>query len=135
MFPRSFFLLPATVCSVVAVANAADSNISLANEIIDLLSATEICLNTCRDAQSVQAALPQLQQLAQKAADIKNRQAAMQNLTPAEDKEIAKLIRTFSTLTKAIDEHLKRIAASGLMTPELAAVLGYSGENSPPTTN
>lgn len=135
MFTRTAFILLPTIACAALPAAAQDTNVSVAKELINLLSATEICLNTCRDAASVQAALPQLESLAQKAADIKAKQSALPPLTHAEDREITKLIPTFTTLTKAIDEHLQRLEASGLLSPELKAVLCYSGSETPPTTN
>ncbi len=135
MYTRTPIIVTLAITCAAQHAAAQDSHISLANEIINLLSATEICLNTCRDAASVQAVLPQLELLAQKAADIKERQSKLPDFTPAEDKEIARLIPTYTTLSKAIDAHLQRLADSGLMSPELRAILGYTQPDSPPTTN
>lgn len=135
MFTRTSFVLPLAITCTALPAAAQETNVSVAKELINLLSATEICLNTCRDAASVQAVLPQLKLLAEKAAEIKAKQSALPPLTHAEDREITKLIPTFTTLTKAIDEHLLRLDDSGLMSPELQAILGYSGGETPPTTN
>lgn len=135
MFTRILTILPPAITCAAPLAAAEDSHLSLAKEIVNLLSATEICLNTCQTAADVQAVLPQLEQLAQKAAAIKERQSMLPDFTPAEDKEIAKLIPIYTTLSKTINAHLQRLSQAGLMSPELRAVLGYSGEDTPPTTN
>ena len=135
MFTRTSFVLPLAITCTALPAAAQETNVSVAKELINLLSATEICLNTCHSAADVQAVLPQLKHLAQKAAEIKEKQSKLPDFTPADDKEIAKLIPTYTTLSKAINAHLQRLSDSGLMSPELRAVLGYSGADAPPTTN
>ena len=114
-------------------ATAQDTHISIANEIINLLSDTEICLNLCRDEQSINEVIPVLRELAVRACDIKERQNKLSDLTPAEDKEIAKLIPQFITLQKAIKAHLLRLHTDNLFTPELEEVL-TSNPNFAPTT-
>lgn len=121
------FILAASV-------TAQDTNLSVANEIIALLSETEICLNLCRDAQSVNDVIPKLRELAVRACEIKERQNKLADLTPTEDREIAKLIPQFITLQKAIRAHLIRLNTEDLFTPELEEVL-TSNPNFAPTTN
>ncbi|MBR4309624.1 MAG: hypothetical protein IKT79_01235 [Akkermansia sp.] len=128
-------IFPLVCCHAVM---AQDTHVSLANEIVDLLSQTEVCLNLCRDEESVREVVPQLQELAKLAADIKERQDKLPDLTPEEDREIASLIRTYLTLQRAIDEHVDRIIAEQLLSPELAAILCISPDITPssaPTTN
>lgn len=119
-------------------ATAQDTHFSLAEEIIDFLSQTEICLNLCQDEQSIKEVLPQLKELSAYAAELKNRQNKLPDLTPAEDKELAKLISDYLTLQRAIDTHIERIIKNGLLTPELAEILCISPDyipQAPPTTN
>ncbi|MBE6417483.1 MAG: hypothetical protein E7033_03335 [Akkermansiaceae bacterium] len=116
-------LTTSVVIACGAAATAQDTHLSLANEIINLLSETEICLNLCRDAQSVQDVLPQLADLQKRAQDLKKRQNALPDITPEDDKQIAPLIKTFITLQDAITAHLQRISAEQLLTPELLHVI------------
>lgn len=121
-------------CSV----TAQDTHYSLAEEIVDFLSQTEICLNLCQDEQSVKEMLPQLKELSAYAAELKARQSKLADLTPAEDKAIAKLIPDYLNLQRAIEEHVARIIKNGLMSEELAEVLCISPDyvlQDPPTTN
>ena len=134
------FVRPLATVGILCVATvqAQDTHISLANEIIDLLSETEICLNLCRDPQSVQDVLPQLQDLQKRAQDIKMRQSTLPDLTPEDDKKIAPLISTFITLQDAITAHLHRLSAEKLLSPELIRVLypnAAAAPTPPPTTN
>ena len=39
------------------------NHVDLASDILDFLSRTELCLNSCRDAESTQAAIPRLKEL------------------------------------------------------------------------
>lgn len=127
--------LPFICCCAVT---AQDTHESLAKEIIELLSHTEICLNLCRDAQSTQEVIPQLKELAEYAAELKERQDVLPDFTPADDEKIAKLIPQYIPLQKAIDVHIERIINEGLLTPELAEVLAIPPDYIPqqaPTTN
>lgn len=135
---KSLYLIPALPLICCYSATAQDTHASLANEIIDFLSQTEICLNLCRDAQSVQDTLPQIKELSAYAAELKARQAKLADFTPAEDKEIAKLLPTYMTLQKAINAHVERLISEQLLTPELAEILCISPDYAsapPPTTN
>lgn len=128
---KSLIPLCACCCAV-----AQDTHYSLANEVVELLSQTEICLNMCRDEQSVQEVIPHLEELRELAHQIKERQQALQDITPKEDKKIAKLIRTYITLDRAISEHLRRLSDEGLISEDLSRVLGVPMDISPcaPTT-
>lgn len=135
---KTLFITPILPIISCYTATAQDTHASLAEEIIDFLSQTEICLNLCRDAQSVQDVLPQLKELSAYAAELKARQEKLPDFTPAEDKEIAKLLSNYMTLQKAIDAHIQRIIDEQLLTPELAEILCISPDLAsapPPTTN
>lgn len=130
-----FIIAPVAACCSVT---AQDTHYALAEEIVDFLSQTEICLYLCQDEQSVKEVLPQLKELSDYAAELKTRQSKLADLTPAEDKAIAKLIPDYLTLQRAIEEHVARIIKNGLMTDELAEVLCISPDyilQDPPTTN
>ena len=116
-------LSPCICCH--AMAAEQDTHLSLAQEVVNLLSETEICLNLCQDEQSVEAQLPKLQELAQLALDIQSRQKLLPDATLSEDIQIHKqCVPDFTTLQKAIDAHIIRLRNSNLITPELAEILG-----------
>lgn len=108
---------------------AAESTIThhqLAQEVIALLSETELLLSTCQDSESVQAALPQLQQLAEQAEAIRQKQLALPDSTLQEDLEIYKLVQDFQMLWNAVQDHIDRLINDGLMSPELSKILKIS---------
>lgn len=135
---NTFLPIVAAPFILCAAATAQDTHVSIANEVLNMLSDTEICLNLCRDEASIKEVIPQLQELALYAAEIKERQNKLADLTPEDDREVAKLIPQFLTLQKAIDAHINRLIADNLLTPELAEVLHISPDyipDSAPTTN
>lgn len=116
-------VLPAICCT--ATAAAQDTHLSLAQEVVDLLSQTEVCLSLCQDEQSVQEQLPMLQQLAEQARSIQKRQQSLPDTTLAEDIEIAeKCVPDFVQLQRAIEAHIVRLREANLITLELAEILG-----------
>ncbi len=135
---KNLYLIPALPMVCCYSAAAQDTHASLAEEIIDFLSQTEICLNLCRDAQSVQDSIPHLKELSAYAAELKARQDKLPDFTPAEDKEMAKLLPTYMKLQRAIEAHVERLINEQLLTPELAEILCISPDYAsapPPTTN
>ena len=116
-------LLPAICCY--ATASEQDTHLSLAQEVVDLLAQTEVCLSQCQDEQSVEAQLPMLQQLAEQARNIQKRQQNLPDTTLAEDIEIAeKCVPDFIQLQRAIEAHIIRLREANLITLELAEILG-----------
>ncbi len=120
--------VPFLLCSA-AVAQT-DSHYSLAQEIVALLSETELLLSSCTDKPTTAAALPQLRELAQRAADLKNRQNKLPNSSLQEDINIAALVQDFQVVWGGICSHIERLENSGLLTDELREVLRIA-----PTTN
>ncbi len=108
-----------------AMAAEQDTHLSLAQEVVNLLSETEICLNLCQDEQGVKSQLPKLQELANYARDIHRRQQQLPDATLSEDIQIHKqCVPDFTELRKAIDAHIIRLRNNNLITPELAEILG-----------
>ena len=145
-----FPLIPALTCCAQELTPAQDSHHALAQDILQYLSDTEICLSTCVDPPSVSAAIPQLKQLAKRARDLAARQqeldeparedlitlqlagqarslaGIMEKLDePSRQKLIAmeRDIKRFNTLWAAIRQHLDRLEENNLMTPELRDIL------------
>jgi len=121
-FPRQA-CIAACVCCCAASGQETATHLSLARDVVDLLSETEACLNTCQNAATVQAALPRLEELAERARAIKAAQAALPNSTVQDDLAAAKLAGEFTLLWNAICRHISRLEDSGLMDGKLRAVL------------
>lgn len=121
--PYLSLLLPA--CCLV-MAQEQRTHLDLAHALVDLLSETEACLNTCRDKESVQAAIPRLEQLAQQARQLRQEQAALPNSTVQDDIAAAELAGDFMMLWNAICQHVERLETSGLMSEDLRNVLRVS---------
>lgn len=115
-------LLLAPVCCL-ATAQEQHSHLDLAQALINLLSETEACLNTCRDKDSVQAALPRLEQLAGQARQLRQQQAALPDSTVQDDMAAAELAGDFTLLWRAIGQHIERLETSGLMSEDLRHIL------------
>ena len=101
----------------------ADNHVDLTSNIIDFLSRTEICLNSCRDAESVNAALAQLQQLKQECDKLVEVQRSLPEPTIQDYMAVQNQMETFSTIWNAIRDHIERLESENLMTPELRRIL------------
>ncbi len=99
------------------------SHASIAQEIIALLSDTELVLNSCRDQESVAAAIPELRELAARARDIRTRQLTLPDSSLQEDISIARSVPDFRTLWDAVSAHIERLQNENLMSDELREVL------------
>lgn len=128
-FAAALLMPAALTCS--AQEAAVDTHQGIAEALVELLSRTELCLNGCTDAASVQAALPQLQQLAAEAADLSARQKALPEPTVQDYMASQVLAKDFLVLQRAIRQHLDRLQKGGLMTPELREILKTEPENAP----
>lgn len=106
------------------------THFSLAQDVITLLSETELTLSTCTDEQSVAAAIPTLRQLGERARAIADKQRTLPDSSLNEDLTVAPLVSDFQLLWEAICAHIERIENSGLMSEELKNVLRVA-----PTTN
>lgn len=95
----------------------------MAKAILDFLSRTELCLNSCQDAESAKAAIPQLKKLKAEC----DRLAAAQQMLPeptvqdymTEHNNAA----TFNTIWKAIRAHIERLETAQIMTREMRDIL------------
>lgn len=126
--PAAAFLFLASALVCPAQESAADTHQGIAEALVELLSRTELCLNSCTDAASVQAALPQLQELAKEAAAISARQKALPEPTVQDYMASQVLAKDFLVLQRANKQHLDRLQKSGLMTPELREILKTAPE-------
>ncbi len=122
-------LLPAAICHA-EPQDSAPTHQSLALELIALLSDTELALYSCRDAESVQAALPTFRELAKQAENIKQKQLTLPDSTLQEDIVISRNVQDFQMLWEAIQGHIDRLMSENLLSQELRDVLRIA-----PTTN
>ena len=102
---------------------APESHSDLARALTDFLSRTELCLRSCTDAASVQAAMPRLRELAQEARRLADAQDALPEPTTQDYMASQELALQFLPIWKAIRAHLERLEKDGLMTDELRRLL------------
>lgn len=123
---KNAFIIPCSVAAVlsIAAADTVDTHQSLAQALTELLSATEAQLNTCRDAETVTAALPELQRLAATAADLAQRSRKLPDPTVQDMMAAQQYAADFNQLSQSIDKHIERLRKEGLMTEELSRILG-----------
>lgn len=117
-----------------ASAQEAPSNhVDMTAQILDFLSRTELCLNSCTDEASTRAAVPQLQQLKQECDKLVELQKALPEPTVQDYMAVQSQMETFNTIWKAIRNHIERMQMENLISPEIAAILLISPD-SPHTT-
>ena len=102
---------------------APESHSDLARALTDFLSRTELCLRSCTDAASVQAAMPRLRELAQEARRLADAQDTLPEPTTQDYMASQELALQFLPVWKAIRAHLERLEKDGLMTDELRRLL------------
>lgn len=99
--------------------------------LLQLLSDTEASLNICRDATSVQAALPQLRQLAERARELAAIQHSLPEPSLQDHAALTPIVERFNILWEAIRKHIARLEHEGLLTPELRDVLRIAPSEQP----
>ena len=94
-----------------------------AQQLVELLVDTDVCLATCTDAASVQAALPKLRELAARAEQLKIAQSKLPEPTIQDYLYGQELLGAFNTAWQAVRAHIDRIEQAHLMSPELRDIL------------
>lgn len=125
-FHHSLVLLATIACVAGAQQNAmpsTDTHQSLAKELVDILSQTEIQLNSCTDEASITAAIPALLELSQRTAKLKQRQKALPEPTVQDYLAAQNLVGDFNTLAQAIEQHIARLQRENLLSPQLKKIL------------
>lgn len=107
----------------------ATSHIDLTQTILDFLSRTELCLNSCRDAETVKAALPRLRELQQECGKIVETQRALPEPTVQDYMAVQNQMEAFNTVWGAIREHIERLETEKLMSEELRGILHIAPQN------
>ena len=98
----------------------------MAEALLDFLSRTELCLRSCTDEAAVNAALPQLQQLAKEADKLAAAQAALPEPTVQDFMSVQDKMGTFDSICKAIQAHLVRLSEKGLLNDNFRQILKIS---------
>lgn len=98
----------------------------MAEALLDFLSRTELCLRSCTDEASVNATLPQLQQLAKEADKLAAAQAALPEPTVQDFMSVQDKMGTFDSICKAIQAHLVRLSEKGLLNDNFRQILKIS---------
>ena len=121
------------VLSVLAAAplTAADSHTETAQTLVELLRATEASLARCTDADRIRTELPVLEQLAEQAGVLRQRQQSLPEPTVQDFLAVQHLAPEFMQLSERLGEHMQRLEEQGLMSPELRAVLQPPRGNRP----
>ncbi len=122
----SIFPLVAIALVPAAAQEAPATHQDMAEALLDFLSRTELCLRSCTDAASVNAALPRLRQLAQEADKLAAAQAALPEPTVQDFMAIQDKMGLFDTICKAIQTHLSRLSEKSLITDEFRQILKLS---------
>lgn len=91
--------------------------------LLQLLSDTEICLNGCRDAASVQAALPRFRELSERAHRLAEVQRHLPEPTSQDLISMNQHMERFNLLWGAIGDHIHRLEKAGLVSHELRDIL------------
>lgn len=126
MKPLYFLPLAALVVVQAAAQESLTTHQDMAEALLDFLSRTELCLRSCTDEASVQAALPQLRQLANEADKLAAAQAALPEPTVQDFMSVQDKMGTFDSICKAIQAHLVRLSEKGLINDVFRQILKIS---------
>lgn len=126
MKPLYFLPLSALVAFQAAAQEPPASHQDMAEALLDFLSRTELCLRSCTDEASVNAAVPLLQQLAKEAAYLAAAQADLPEPTVQDFMSVQDKMGTFDSICKAIQAHLVRLSEKGLLNDNFRQILKIS---------
>lgn len=97
---------------------------AMARELVDILSRTEAALGACRDAESVQAALPVLREQRERLHRAATAQSELPDPSSEERRAVTEQYADlFTSLAEAIRNHMHRLESAGLATPELITLM------------
>ena len=99
------------------------NHVDMTHAILDFLSRTELCLNSCRDAETLQAAIPLLLQLKQECAQLAEDQRNLPEPTNQDYIAAQSKIEAFNTLWNAIRNHIERMEQEQILTQEVRQIL------------
>lgn len=128
---KPFLLTLLLAGSVFAQAELPANHVDLSSAIIDFLSRTELCLNTCHSKESVQAAIPQLKELKAECQRIVEMQRSLPEPTVQDFMAVQHQMEAFNTVWNAIRAHISRLETQGLLTAEFCEIVGIATAKSP----
>lgn len=99
------------------------NHMDLTHAIIDFLSRTELCLNTCQDEASAEAAIPQLLHLKEECDKLVETQQSLPEPTIQDYMAVQNQMEAFNTVWNAIREHIERLESNQLLTAEMRRIL------------
>ena len=121
----------ALCCHNVQAQDVPGSHVDMTTTILDFLSRTELCLNSCTDAASTHAAIPQLLQLKQECDKLVEAQKALPEPTVQDYMAVQTHMDAFNTIWKAIRNHIARLQQEKLLTQEIIQILHIAPEDAP----
>ena len=124
----AFTLFLAFGVLVSSAQDAPANHIDMTEVVLDFLSRTELCLQSCSDSAATQAAIPQLRQLKEECATIVNMQKQLPEPTVQDYMAVQEHMAAFDSLWKAIRNHLSRMEKNSLITPEVRDILQIAAE-------
>lgn len=116
-------------CSAFGQVELPSNHVDLSTSIIEFLSRTEHCLNTCQDAASVNAAIPQLKQLKDECDRLVEKQKSLPEPTVQDFMAVQHQMDAFYTVWNAIRKHIERMEQNKLLTEEIRAILCIEPSN------
>lgn len=116
-------VLPAMAAPGVPQNKPSSPHYILAQELIELLHATDDTLSMCYDAESIRKAIPQLEVQRMKMNTIAVRQGELPDPTSEEEQEILQLKEQFNAAWNNVSGQIDRLILNGLISRELANVL------------
>ena len=128
---HSLFLFLGFLC--ITCCHAADmpsaSHMDHTHKILDFLSRTELCLNSCRNAESAAASLPQLRELEKECAQLVESQRALPEPTVQDYMAVQDQMEAFNTIWEAICKHIERLESEQLISEEMRNILRIAPSN------
>ncbi len=99
------------------------NHLDLTSAILDFLSRTELCLNSCRDAASTKGAIPQLQELKKECEKLAKIQRELPEPTVQDYMAVQHHMEAFNTVWNAIRAHIERMEQDKLLSEEVRNIL------------
>lgn len=127
--PR-LLLLPALLACV-AAAQQPTNHSKVAQAYVRLLQQTEQILAGCKDAATVEAALPKLQKLAEQARAVRTAQLQLPDPTTADYNAVQALAQDFVQASTQISGHIERLRSAGLVSEALRTLLVLPPDDQP----
>lgn len=127
---KHLFIALALAFSASAQSPTPTNHVDLTTAIIEFLSRTELCLNSCQDEASAQAAIPQLLELKKECDTLVETQRALPEPTIQDYMAVQNQMEAFNTVWNAIRDHIERLEQAGLMSQKMRDILHIAAPES-----